>query len=106
MFGKTKPDEMELEIRSKSMLASHRFTEILLAVWTLFCVFTKRSYALPLYILAAQAVVRTVALMIYKRQVGDERWKRILILATAAVGCIIFLALLAAAMLVKSVDPS
>ena len=79
MFCRKKLDEMEQDIRNKSMIASQRFTEIILSIWVLVCLFSKRSFALPAYVLLSQLVVRVISSMIYKRQVGDDRWKRALI---------------------------
>ncbi len=79
MFGRKQLDEMELDIRSRSMVVSYRFTELILAAWIVICVVMKRSCVLPAYVLISQLVVRGVSAIIYKRQVGDDRWKRALI---------------------------
>jgi hypothetical protein len=104
MFCRKKLDEMEQDIRNKSMIASQRFTEIILSIWVLVCLFSKRSFALPAYVLLSQLVVRVISSMIYKRQVGDERWKRVLVIFTAIVGGTIFLVLLAAMFMVSEVE--
>ena len=79
MFGRKQLDEMEQDIRNRSMVVSYRFTELILAAWIVICLVMKRSCVLPAYVLISQLVVRGVSAIIYKRQVGDDRWKRALI---------------------------
>ena len=103
IFRKKKLDEMEQEIRNKSIIDSQQFTETMLFTWVVVGLVTHRSFALPAYVLLAQLVVRVIASMIYKRQVGDERWKRGLIIFTAVVIGVVFLVLLLSMFMVSEV---
>ncbi len=91
MLKRKKLDEMELDIRNKSVIASQRFTEMILAIWIVVCLVTKQSCMLPAYVLISQWIVRIISSLIYKRQVGDERWKRGLIILVSVIGGILFL---------------
>ena len=103
MFRKKKLDEMEQEIRNKSIIDSQQFTETMLFTWVVVGLITHRSFALPAYVLLAQIVVRVIASMIYRRQVGDERWKRGLVIFTAIVIGAVFLVLLLSMFMVGEV---
>ena len=94
MLKRKKPDEMELEIRNKSIIVSQRFTEIVLVIWVIACLVTHRSCLLPAYVLAAQLAVRLIASIIYKRQVGDDRWKNGIIILLTVIAAVIFILLL------------
>lgn len=104
MFRRKNLDEMEQDIQNKSVIVSQRFTEILLAVWVLLCLFTNRSFALPAYVLLSQCLVRLISAMIYKRQVGDERWKRGLVILASVICGAIFLVLLISLLLVGKAE--
>ena len=101
MFRRKELDEMEQDIRNKSMIVSHRFTEMILAVWIVICVIAKQNCLLPAYLLIAECIVRFISGIIFRRRVGDERWKRSLIIALCVFCGIIFLLLISPVFLIS-----
>lgn len=102
MFRRKQLDEMETEIRNKSVIVSQRFTEIILAAWIIICLITRQNFVLPAYLLIAQFLVRFISGLIFRHQVGDERWKRSLIIALCIAAGLIFLLLIAPMFLIGS----
>ena len=101
MLNRKKLDEMELDIRNKSVIASQRFTEMILSIWIIVCLIAKKSYMLPAYVLISQWIVRFISSLILKRQVGDERWMRGLIILVSVIGGILFLIMVSPAFLIS-----
>lgn len=97
-------DEMEQSILIKSENLAHRFMTITLSMWVLIGLFLKKSVVLPGYILLAQLFVRFIAEQIYKKEVGDERWKRNVIIFFVSIVIIIFVVMLGVTMFVAKVD--
>lgn len=105
MFRRKVLDEMETEIRNKSIIVSQRFTEIILAVWIVICLLTKQNCVLPAYLLIAQMLVRFVSGLIYRHKVGDDRWKHSLIIALCVGAGVVFLLLISPAFLIEKGAP-
>lgn len=97
-------DEMEQSILIKSENLAYRFMTIALGMWVLIGLFLKKSVVVPGYILLAQLFIRFSAEQIYKKEVGDERWKRNVIIFLVSIVIIIFVAMLGATILVAKVD--
>ena len=92
MFAFKKKDEMERDISNKGIVISYYFTTALLVIWIIRNLIINQSAVLPLYVLVMQFIVEKISVLIYKRSVGDSRWKKgLVILLTVIV--IIFLAL-------------
>ena len=97
MFKRNKPDEMEQDIKNKSIITSYQFTETLLFVWFVICMVRRQSAIVPLYLLITQNIVRFISEIILKRSVGDDRWKKSLIAFISVFLVIIFIVLVSAA---------
>lgn len=94
MFKRRKPDEMEQDIKNKSVIASMWFTQVMLVTWIVICLIKKQNCMLPAYVLLSNLAVRGISAIVYKHQVGDERWKKGVIVITAAIAVVIFLLML------------
>lgn len=87
-------DEMEQAIVQKSAMCAYQFILIILSIWIIVGLFLKVSVVIPGYILIGQFVVRFAAEQIYKREVGDERWKHNIVFCLIGMAVIMFIALL------------
>lgn len=94
MFKRRKPDEMEQDIKNKSVIASMWFTQVMLVTWIVICLIKKQNCMLPAYVLMSNLAVRGISAIVYKHQVGDERWKKGVIIITAVIAVVIFLLML------------
>ncbi|MBP3271128.1 MAG: hypothetical protein J6M17_02725 [Ruminococcus sp.] len=90
MFRKNKPDEMEKDIQHKSVVAAHYFTEAALAVWIVISLIKGASAVVPLYILLAELLVRGVSVLVYRRDLGDDRWKKGIVVLISAAAVVLF----------------
>lgn len=84
-------DEMEQDIANRSIVDSYRFIELTMVIWIIISIITHRQVIIPIYILLSGTLVRFISAIIYKKQVGDDRWKHALIALVAAVSAIFFL---------------
>ncbi|HRU96920.1 MAG TPA: hypothetical protein P5092_05770 [Ruminococcus sp.] len=96
MFRKKKLDEMEQDIRNKSIIASHDFMSTVLLVWFVICMVMRKPAIIPLYLLVTQNAVLYISELILKRSVGDERWKKSLIILISVILGLFFAVLVSA----------
>ena len=94
MFIRKKSDEMDKAIRVRSIAASYWFTEAILVVWIVISLIMKKSAMVPLYVLLAGLLVRGVFALIYRRSVGDDRWKKGLVILVAVIALVVFVLML------------
>jgi hypothetical protein len=85
MFRRNKPDEMEIEIRSKSIISAHYYTQFMLVVWLVLGIFKQKLEILPLFLFLVGLLIRGAASLIYRHDFGDERWKKGLIVLISSI---------------------
>lgn len=76
LFKITKADEMELEIVNKSNRIGHLFITIALCIIMLIRVFKGEDWYLPLYLICGQNIIIYLAKQFYRKQLGDDGWKK------------------------------
>lgn len=84
-----KKDEMELDVQLKSNSIAYIFTQVLLIIWIIIGVCTKKNIVLPLYIFLAQYLTKSIAVIAYKKLYKDDRHK----IAIISLVCIVLLVL-------------
>ena len=94
MFKKSKPDEMEKEIRNKSIISAYYYTQFMLVVWLVLGIFRHKLEFMPLYILLVGLLMRGGASLIYRHDFGDERWKKGLVILLSSIAAVALLLIL------------
>ena len=94
MFKRNKPDEMDREIRSKSVITAHYYTQLILVVWIVSDLLRHRSVLMPLYVLLVGFLIRSGAALAYRHDFGDERWKKGLVILLSLIAAVAFLLML------------
>ena len=94
MLKRNKPDEMDREIRSKSVITAHYYTQFMLVVWIIICIFKHISVLMPLYVFLVGLLVRGVSSLIYRHDFGDERWKKGLAILLPSIAAVVILLML------------
>ena len=94
MFKRKNFDEMDKAIRGRSIAASYYFTEAILVVWIVVSLIMGKNATAPLYVLLAGLIVRGVSELTFRRGVGDDRWKKGLVIFIAVVALVVFVLML------------
>ncbi|MCR5540624.1 MAG: hypothetical protein K6F71_07385 [Ruminococcus sp.] len=94
MFKRNKADEMDKEIRSKSIITAHYYTQFMLIVWIIIYTVKNRTILMPMYVLLVGLLVRGASSLIFRHDFEDERWKKGLVILLSATAAVVFLFML------------
>ena len=103
MLKRKKHDEMDNEIRSKSIITAHYYTQLMLVVWIIIYTLKHKLVLMPLYIFMVGLLVRGVSALIYRHDFGDERWKKGLVILISSIAAIVLLLALSVGIPVEGV---
>ncbi len=82
---------MDKEIRNKSIITAHYYTQLMLVSWLISDLFKHKLELMLLYVLLVGFLIRCGASLIYRHDFGDERWKKGLIFLLSSIAAVALL---------------